>query len=80
MSLDQIVGTMVGLKRRLRVVNAQLDGLDNRVEALNVMQAALHEMAILHDLLPKPLRDKSWALLSLERARMDWAGDRSAVK
>ena len=70
MRLDQIVGEMASIRRQLRNINARFGGLENPVEALNVMQAALHELAILHTMLPKRLRDKSWALLSLERARM----------
>jgi len=69
MSIDQIVGNMTSIKRRLRSINTQYDGLDNRVEAMNVVQAALHEMTALHNMLPKPLQEKSWVFMSLERGR-----------
>jgi hypothetical protein len=66
---DQIVGNLTSIKRRLRSINTEYDALDNRVEARNVMQAALHEMTTLHNMLPKALRTKSWVFLSLERGR-----------
>lgn len=69
MTTDQIVGNMTSIKRRLRSINTEYDGLDNRVEAMNVMQAALHEMTALHHMLPKTLQKKSWVFLSLERGR-----------
>ncbi len=69
MTMGQIVDNMTSIKRRLRSINTEYDGLDNRVEAKNVMQAALHEMTALHNMLPKALRKKSWVFLSLERGR-----------
>jgi hypothetical protein len=69
MTTDQIVGNLTSIKRRLRSINTEYDGLDNRVEAMNVMQAALHEMTALHHMLPKALQEKSWVFLSLERGR-----------
>ena len=69
MTTDEIVGNLTSIKRRLRSINTEYDGLDNRLEAKNVMQAALHEMTTLHAMLPKPLRSKSWVFLSLERGR-----------
>jgi hypothetical protein len=67
--MDQIVVNMTSIKRRLRSINTEYDGLDNRVEAMNVVQAALHEMIALHNMLPKPLQEKSWVFMSLERGR-----------
>jgi hypothetical protein len=69
MTMDQIVDNMTSIKRRLRTINTEYDGLDNRVEALNVVQAALGEMTMLHNMLPKQLQKKSWVFLSLERGR-----------
>jgi hypothetical protein len=69
MTTDQIVGNLTSIKRRLRSINTEYDVLDNRVEAKNVMQAALHEMTALHNMLPKALRTKSWVFLSMERGR-----------
>jgi hypothetical protein len=69
METDRIVGSLTSIRRRLRSINRQYDGLENRVEAMNVVQAALHEMTALHSLLPKPLQEKSWVFLSLERGR-----------
>ena len=69
MTTDQIVGNLTSIKRRLRSINTAYDQLDNRVEAMNVVQAALHEMNTLHSMLPKPLRKKSWVFLSMERGR-----------
>ena len=69
MTMDQIVDNMTSIKRRLRSINTEYDVLDNGVEAKNVMQAALHEMSALHNMLPKALRTKSWVFLSLERGR-----------
>ncbi len=69
MTTDQIVGNLTSIKRRLRNINTEYDGLDNRVEAKNVMQVALHEMTALHNMLPNALRSKSWVFLSLERGR-----------
>jgi hypothetical protein len=67
MTTDQIVGSMTSIKKRLRSINAEYDVLENHVEAMNVVQAALQEMSVLHTLLPKPLQEKSWVFLSLER-------------
>jgi hypothetical protein len=67
MTTDQIVGSMTSIKKRLRNISAAYDVLENHVEAMNVVQAALHEMSVLHTLLPRPLQDKSWVFLSLER-------------
>ena len=67
MTTDQIVGNLTSIKRRLRSISTAYDALDNSVEAKNVMQAALHEMSALHNMLPKALRTKSWVFLSLER-------------
>lgn len=69
MGTDAIVGSLTSIRRRLRCISSQYDGLENRVEAMNVVQAALHEMTTLHSLLPKGLQDKSWVFLSLERGR-----------
>ncbi len=69
MTMDQIVGDMTSIQRRLRNINTEYDGLENPVEAMNVMQAALHEMSALHNMLPKSLQGKSWVFLSLERGR-----------
>lgn len=69
MTMDQIVVNMTSIKRRLRSINTEYDGLDNRVEAMNVVQAALHEMTALHNMLPKQLQEKSWVFMSLERGR-----------
>jgi len=67
MTTDQIVGSMTSIKKRLRSISAEYDVLENHVEAMNVVQAALQEMSVLHTLLPKPLQEKSWVFLSLER-------------
>jgi hypothetical protein len=69
MTTGEIVGNLTSIKRRLRSINTEYDGLDNSVEAKNVMQAALHEMTMLHNMLPKSLRTKSWVFLSIERGR-----------
>lgn len=69
MTMDQIVDSLTSIKKRLRTINTEYDGLDNRVEALNVVQAALGEMTALHSLLPRQLAKKSWVFLSLERGR-----------
>jgi hypothetical protein len=69
MTMDQIVGNMTSIKRRLRNINTEYDVLENQVEAMNVVQAALHEMSALHNMLPKSLQEKSWVFLSLERGR-----------
>ena len=69
MTMDQIVGNLTSIKRRLRNINTEYDGLENRVEAMNVLQAALSEMTALHNLLPKPLQQKSWVFMSMERGR-----------
>ena len=69
MEMEHIVGSMTSIKRRLRSINTQYDGLENRVEAMNVVQAAISEMTVLHSLLPKRLQEKSWVFLSLERGR-----------
>ena len=69
MTMDQIVVNMTSIKRRLRSINRAYDNLENRVEAMNVVQAALHEMTALHSMLPKQLRQKSWVFMSLERGR-----------
>ena len=69
MSIDQIVGNMTSIKRRLRSINTEYDVLENRVEAMNVVQAALHEMTALHNMLPKQFQKKSWVFMSLERGR-----------
>jgi hypothetical protein len=58
---------MTSIKKRLRSISAEYDILENHVEAMNVVQAALQEMSVLHTLLPKPLQEKSWVFLSLER-------------
>jgi len=67
--MDQIVGNLTSIQRRLRNINTEYDVLENQVEAKNVVQAALHEMTALHNMLPKQLRGKSWVFLSLERGR-----------
>ncbi len=69
MTMDQIVGNLTSIQRRLRNINTEYDVLENQVEAKNVVQAALHEMSALHNMLPKKLRGKSWVFLSLERGR-----------
>jgi hypothetical protein len=69
MTTDQIVGSMTSIKKRLRSISKEYDLLENHVEAMNVVQAALHEMTVLHTLLPKPLQEKSWVFMSLERGR-----------
>jgi len=69
MTMDQIVGNMTSIQRRLRTISTEYDVLENQVEAKNVVQAAISEMNALHNLLPKQLRKKSWVFLSLERAR-----------
>jgi len=66
---NQLLGTLTSLSKRLRSINAEYDGLENHVEAMNVVQAALNEMSLLHTLLPEALRAKSWVFLSLERGR-----------
>ncbi|HLW58727.1 MAG TPA: hypothetical protein VKV57_02250 [bacterium] len=72
MTVDQLVGGMTLIRKRIRAINARYDGLENQNEAMNVVQAALHEMSILHELLPADLKGKSWVFLSLERARVPW--------
>lgn len=72
MTVDQVVGGLTSIRKRLRAINAQYDGLENRLEALNVVQAALHEMSALHALLPADLKGKSWVFLSMERGRVPW--------
>jgi hypothetical protein len=69
MEMEHIVGSLTSIRRRIRSINTQYDVLDNRVEAMNVVQAALSEMTALHSLLPKRLQEKSWVFLSLERGR-----------
>jgi hypothetical protein len=69
MTMDQIVGNMTSIRRRLRNISTEYDVLENQVEAKNVVQAAISEMNALHNLLPKQLRKKSWVFLSLERGR-----------
>jgi len=69
MTMDQIVGNMTSIQRRLRNISTEYDVLENQVEAKNVVQAAISEMNALHNLLPKQLRKKSWVFLSLERGR-----------
>jgi hypothetical protein len=69
MTMDQIVGNMTSIRRRLRNISTEYDVLENQVEAKNVVQAALSEMTALHNLLPTKLRKKSWVFLSLERGR-----------
>ncbi len=69
MTMDQIVGNMTSIRRRLRNISTEYDVLENQVEAKNVVQAAISEMTALHNLLPKQLRGKSWVFLSLERGR-----------
>jgi hypothetical protein len=67
--MDQIVGNMTSIRRRLRNISTEYDVLENQVEAKNVVQAAISEMNALHNLLPNQLRKKSWVFLSLERGR-----------
>jgi hypothetical protein len=69
MTMDQIVGNMTSIRRRLRNISTEYDVLENQVEAMNVVQAAISEMNTLHNLLPKQLQKKSWVFLSLERGR-----------
>ena len=69
MTTGLILANMTSIKRRIRHINSEYDGLDNRLEAMNVVQAALREMTTLHSLLPKPIKEKSWVFLSLERGR-----------
>jgi len=75
MTTGLIVANMTSIKRRLRHINTEYDGLDNRLEAMNVVQAALREMSTLHSLLPKSLKDKSWVFLSLERGRTHYRAE-----
>jgi len=72
MTVDRVVVELASIRRRIRAINARYDGLDNRLEAMNVVQAALHEMTTLHALLPRNLREKSWVFLSMERGRISW--------
>ena len=69
MTTGLIVANMTSIKRRIRTINTEYDGLENPLEAMNVVQAALREMSTLHSLLPKRLKEKSWVFLSLERGR-----------
>ncbi|HKV46176.1 MAG TPA: hypothetical protein VJT32_16120 [bacterium] len=72
MTVDQVVGGLASIRKRIRAINARYDGLENQLEAMNVVQAALHEMSTLHELLPADLKGKSWVFLSLERGRAPW--------
>lgn len=72
MTTDQLLENLTSLHRRLRSISMEYDGLENRVEAMNVVQVALQEMSTLHNLLPEKLREKSWVFLSLERGRSHW--------
>jgi hypothetical protein len=69
MSTDVIVANLTSIKRRIRNINTEYDILENPLEAKNVVQAALREMSTLHNMLPKQLKEKSWAFLSMERGR-----------
>ncbi|HKV44175.1 MAG TPA: hypothetical protein VJT32_05795 [bacterium] len=78
MTTNQLLGTLTSLSRRLRSINAEYDGLENPVEAMHVVQAALSEMSVLHNMLPEALRGKSWVFLSLERGRGHWGPPRKS--
>ena len=71
-SVDQVVGGLTSIRKRLRAINARYDGLDNRLEAMYTVQAAINEMTTLHALLPQHLREKSWVFQSMERGRIPW--------
>jgi hypothetical protein len=75
MTTDQIVGNMTSIRRRIRSIDTEYEGLENRVEAMNVVQAALREMTTLHSMLPKRLKEKSWVFLSLERGRTHYRSE-----
>ncbi len=75
MTTSQIVGNMTSIRRRIRHIDTEYEGLDNRVEAMNVVQAALREMSTLHSMLPKRLKEKSWVFLSLERGRTHYRSE-----
>ena len=75
MTTGQIVGSMASIRRRIRHIDSEYEGLENRVKAMNVVQAALREMTTLHSMLPKRLKEKSWVFLSLERGRTHYRSD-----
>lgn len=68
MSGAVVIPSLLRIHRQLRILDQAYMGAEAKKQVQSAVEAKLHDLRAIHDLLPRDVRDKSWILL------MRWYG------